>query len=105
MVLIDTLRLVHAAVQTRRVILRESYDGLNIHKHVECQSQSRVRGLEVLMAGACLVHFNDDEACGQGGGAEDVEEEVRQGACALLLRGVRGLDDEGCLDGEEEAGL
>lgn len=34
-----------------------------------------------------------------------MEEEVGECAGALLVGRVRGLQDEGCLDGEEEAGL
>lgn len=34
-----------------------------------------------------------------------MEEEVGECAGALLGRGVGGLEDEGCLDGEEETGL
>jgi hypothetical protein len=55
------------------------------------------------VARAGFVHLDDDEACGEGGCAEDVEEEVDECACAFLGGGVRGLEDEGCLDGEEEA--
>jgi hypothetical protein len=64
-----------------------------------------VRGLEVFVAWAGFVHLNDYEACGEGGGAEDVEEEVGDGAGALLGGCVCWLEDEGGLDGEEEAGL
>jgi hypothetical protein len=55
------------------------------------------------VAWAGFVHFNDDEAGGQGRCTENVEEEVSECAGAFLLRGVSWLEDESCLDGEEEA--
>ena len=64
-----------------------------------------MRRLKMLVPGPSLVHLDDDEAGGQGRGAEDMEQGVCEGASAFLVFGVRGLDDEGCLDGEEEAGL
>ena len=60
---------------------------------------------EVLVAWAALVDFDNDEAGGKGRGAEDVEEEVGDCAGALLLGRVGRLEDQSCLDGEEEAGL
>jgi len=58
-----------------------------------------VRGFKVFMTGAGFVHLDDDEAGGEGGGAKRVEEEVGEGAGALLFGGVGRLEDEGCLDG------
>ena len=60
---------------------------------------------KVLVAGAGFVDFDNDEARGERGDADGVEEKVREGSCALLFGRVRRLQDEGCLDGEEEAGL
>ena len=60
---------------------------------------------KVLVAWAALVDFDNDEAGGEGGRAEDVEEEVGDCAGALLFGRVGRLEDQGCLDGEEEPGL
>jgi len=60
---------------------------------------------KVLVAGPGFIHLDDDESGRQGGGAKDVEEKVCEGAGAFLVGGVRGLEDEGGLDSEEEAGL
>jgi hypothetical protein len=51
-----------------------------------------------------FVHLNDDQAGCECRGAKDVEEEVCECSCALLRGGVCWLEDEGGLDGEEEAG-
>lgn len=102
-VLVDALCIVHAAVQTRGVVLCESHDGLDVYQDVESKTKDCVRGFEVLVPWTGFVHFDDDEACGQCGGAEDVEEEVGKCARSLLLGGVGRLKDEGGLDGEEEA--
>lgn len=101
-VLVDALRIVHAAVQTRGIVLGEPDDGLDVHQHVEGEAEDRVRGLEVLVPGAGFVELDDDETRGQCRGAEDVEEEVGEGTGAFLLGGVGWLKDECGLDGEEE---
>jgi hypothetical protein len=51
-----------------------------------------------------FVHFDDDQAGRERGCTEDVEEEVCECACAFLRGRVCWLEDEGGLDGEEEAG-
>jgi hypothetical protein len=56
------------------------------------------------VAGSSFVHLDNDEACREGGCAEDVEQEVGECASALLAWGVCGLEDEGGLNGEEETG-
>lgn len=103
MVLVYRLGIVQAAVQLRYIVLREAHQRLDVHEHVERQAQARVRRFEVFVARAGFVHFDDDKACGEGGCAEDVEEEVYESACAFLRGGVCGLEDKGGLDGEEEA--
>lgn len=99
MVLVYRLGIVQAAVQLRYIVLREAHQRLDVHEHVERQAQARVRRFEVFVARAGFVHFDDDEAGGEGGGAERVKEEVGEGAGALLFGGVGWLEDEGCLDG------
>jgi hypothetical protein len=102
-VLVDALGLVDAAIQARRVVLREADDGLQVHEHVEGQAQDGVRRGKVLMAGPCLVQLDDDEAGGEGGRAGRVEEGVGEGARALLRGRVGRLQDQGRLDREQEA--
>lgn len=103
-VLVDRLGVVDAAVQAGRVVLREADDGLDVEQNVECQTEDGVRGCKVLVPRAGFVDLDDDQAGGQRGGAKEVEEQVGKCARALLIGGVGGLEDEGGLDGEEEAG-
>ena len=104
-ILVHALRLLHAAIQLRHVILREAHDGLNVHQHIERETEARMRRRKVFVARPRLVNLDDDEAGGECRGAHDVEEEMGNGTRALLFGRVRRLQDEGCLDGEEEAGL
>lgn len=67
MVLPHGLGLVDAPVQARRVVLCEPNDSLEEDGKVEDQAEDGVRGGEVLVAGARLVDFDDDEAREQGG--------------------------------------
>lgn len=99
MILINTLRVLHTTIKLRHIILREPHNRLDVHKDIKGEAEARVRGFKVFVAGAGFVHFDDDEAGGEGGGAERVEEEVGEGAGALLFGGVGWLEDEGCLDG------
>lgn len=103
-VFIDALRLIHSAIQAWSVVLCEPNDGLDVHQDVESETEDRVRRLEVLVSGASLVHLDDNQTSSQGGGAEDMKEEVYECAGALLFGCVGWLQDEGGLDGEEEAG-
>lgn len=103
-VLVDALRIVDAAVQIGGVVLSEANDSLDIYQDVECQSEDRVRRLEVLVTRTGFVKLDDDETSGEGGGAEDVEEEVGDRARALLLGSMGRLQDESGLYGEEETG-
>jgi hypothetical protein len=102
-VLVHALRVINAAIQTGHVVLREPHQCLDVQQDVERQTQDRVRRGEVLVPRACFVKLDDDEACGQRGDAEEVEERVSEGAGAFLRGGVGWLQDEGGLDGEEEA--
>lgn len=104
-ILVDALGLVHASKHTGDIVLRETNNTLDVHEHVEQQAQSRMRRLKVLMAWPCFVDLDDDQAGCERCCAEYVEGEVGKCARAFLLLRMRGLDDEGCLDGEEEAGL
>lgn len=98
------LRLFDAPVQTRRVVLRKPYHSLEENSKVKDQPQDSMRRGEVLMAGPRLVNLDDDETGEQGGETNEVEEEVDGCADALLLGGVRRLEDQRCLSGEEQAG-
>lgn len=104
MILVDALCPVHTAIQTGHVVLREPNERLHVHEHVEGESESCVRRGKVLVARPGLVHLDDDETRSEGRDADEVQGEVGDGARPLLLGCVRGLEDEGCLDGEEEAG-
>lgn len=59
----------------------------------------------MFVARASLVDLDDDEASRQSGSANEVEQEVGDCASALLLGCMRGLKDESCLYGKQEAGL
>jgi len=102
--LVDALSLVHSAVQTGCVVLRESDNRLDVDKHVEGEAQNGVRRRKVLVSGPRFVHLDDDEPRSEGARAQRVEESVGEGARALLRGSVCGLQDQGCLDGEQEAG-
>lgn len=104
-ILVHALSIIHATVQLRNIILREAHNSLEVNKNVKGKTEAGVCGFKVLVAGPCFVHLDDDEAGSQGRGADEVEEEVGDCAGALLVGGMRGLQDQGCLDGEEEAGL
>jgi hypothetical protein len=104
-VLVNLLCIVHATVDLRHVVLRESHEGLDVHEDVKEEAEACVRGFKVLVARPGFVHFNDDEAGSQGRGAQNVEEEVGEGAGALLGGSMSGLEDEGGLDREEESSL
>jgi len=104
-VLVNLLRIVHATIYLWYEVLREPYKRLDVYENIERETKTCVWGLEVFVAGARFVHLDDYEAGGEGGGAEDVEKEVGEGAGAFLGGGVGGLEDEGGLDGEEEASL
>jgi hypothetical protein len=104
-VLVDFLRIVHAAVNLWHVVLCESHEGLDVDENIKGEAEAGVRGFKVLVARAGFVHLDDDEARSQGRCAKDVEEEVSQCASAFLGGGMCGLEDEGGLDGEEESGL
>lgn len=93
MILPHRLSLLHASVHARRVVLRESHEGLHEDGDVEDEAEDGVRRGEVLVAGARFVDFYDYEAREEGGEAEEVEEGVDVGACAFLLGSVRGLED------------
>jgi hypothetical protein len=105
MILVDTLRVFQAAIQLRNVGLCKANNGLDVYEDVECKSETRVCGFEVFVARAGLVHLDDDKTRGEGCCAADVEEKMRERAGALLFGGVGRLHNEGCLDGEEKAGL
>jgi len=92
-ILVHCLRVVHSTVQLRHIVLREPHQRLQIHRDVERESEDRVRAGEVLVPRPCFVQLNDDQAGGQRGCADEVEEEVRECAGALLRGGVGGLED------------
>ena len=105
MVLVHALGVIYTAIQLRHIVLREANNSLNVYENVKNKAKTCVRGFEVCMAWSSFVHLDDDKAGCKRRRAHDVEKEVGKGAGALLFRGVRGLKDECCLDGEEEAGL
>jgi hypothetical protein len=63
-----------------------------------------MRRLEMRVARTSFVHLDDDKARSEGGCTKDVEQEVGECAGAFLLGSVCWLEDEGGLDGKEEAG-
>lgn len=104
MIFPHTLRIVHAAIHSGSVVLREAHESLQEYEDVENEAENGVRRLEVGVAGAALVNLDNDEAGEEGGDAEEVEEEVGGCAGTFLAGGVGWLKDEGGLRGEEEAG-
>lgn len=101
-VLVQLLRVVHAAVQLRHEVLRDAHKGLDAGEDVRDQAEDGVRRLEVRAVVRDLVVLDHHEA-GDGGQQRDVVEgRVRVGAFFLLLGGVGWLEDEDALDEEEE---
>jgi hypothetical protein len=78
---------------------------LKVYEDIERETETCVRGFKMLVSGAGFVHLDDDETRSQSRCAKDMEEEVSEGARALLFGGMGWLEDKGGLDGEEETGL
>jgi hypothetical protein len=72
---------------------------------VEGEAKDRVWGLEVLVSRSSLVNLNDDEPSEEGCDSNEVDEEMGYCACTFLRGGMRGLENEGGLSYEKEAGL
>ena len=104
MILPHRLRVLHAPVHGREVVLRDAHDGLDEEDDVGDEAKDGVRGLEVRAGVGDLVVFDDDEAGEEGEDGGAVQEGVDGGALAFLGRGVGWLEDEDGLGGEEDAG-
>lgn len=101
-VLVRGLCIINAAIQRRCIVLCEPHDSLKEDGDVECKAEDGMRGLKVFVSGTGLVDLDDHKADEERGYADEVEEEVGQGAGAFLGGGVRGLEDESGLGYEEE---
>lgn len=104
MVLVDTLRVVHPAIQRRSVVLRETHKGLDEQQDIEYQTKDGVRRVEVITIVTDLVDLNDDKTGNEGRDAYKMKKKVRRCASALLARSMGGLEDEGCLCNKEKTG-
>ena len=80
MILVDTLSIIHPAIQLRYIVLCEANNSLNIYEDVECKPETRVCGCEVFVSRPRLVHLNNNQARGKGCCAKDVKEEVGERA-------------------------
>jgi hypothetical protein len=72
---------------------------------VESEAEDCVRGLEVLVSRSSLINLDDDEPSEKGRDSNEVDEEMGYCAGAFLRGGMRGLENEGGLSYEKEAGL
>lgn len=104
MVLIDTLRVVHPAIQRRSVVLRETHKSLDEQQDIKYQTKNGVGRVEVITIVTDLVDLDDDKTGNEGRDAYKVEKKVRRCASALLARSMGGLENEGCLCNKEKAG-
>ena len=104
MVLIQCFRLLHAAINPGREVLRDPHHGLQDDQDVGDEAEDGVRALEVDAPVVELVVL-DDHQPGHGGEERDVVQRgVRVGALFLLLGRVCWLENEDGLDEEEEGG-
>lgn len=103
MILVNTLRVIHAPEHTRDVILCDAHDGLQEEENVGDQAEDGVGGFEVCAAVGDFVVFDDDEGGEEGEDGGHVEGGVDVGALSLLLGGMGWLKEENGLGGEEDA--
>ena len=103
-VLVDALRIIHTAIQSRQEILREADQRLHNDQDVRDETQDRVRRLEMHALVRELVDLDDDETGDRGGKRDPVEARVYQCALLLLLGCVCWLQHEHALDVEEDGG-
>lgn len=92
MVLVELLGVVEAAVEARRVVLREPDQGLHVEQRVRDQAEDGVHALEVVQLVPRLIHLDHDEPGDQGAHARGVQDAVDVGALTLLRRRVCGLE-------------
>lgn len=64
MVLVDALSILNTTIQLRNVVLCEANKRLEVHENVKSEAETGVGRGKVLVAGALLIDFNDDEAGG-----------------------------------------
>lgn len=102
MILVQRLRVVHPAIQSRREVLRDAHNHLHGDHAVGGQAEDAVGALQMRIGR--FVVFDDREASDGGEEGDVVEGSV--GVCALLflLCRVRWLHDEDALDEEEHRG-
>lgn len=101
-VLVQLLRILLAAVDLRHKVLRHADKGLDGDQDVGEQAKDGVGRLEVYAFVRDLVVLDDDEAGDGRGEGEVIETSVGVGALLLLLRRVRGLQDEHTLSKEQD---
>ena len=104
MVLPYCLRIVHATIQAREVILRDANDSLDGEDDVSDEPEDGVRGLEMRAAVRDLVILDYDKAGDEGQNRGAIEHGVDVGAGVFLLWGVGRLQDEDGLSGEKDGG-
>lgn len=104
MVLPYCLRIIHATIQVREIILRDANNSLDGEDDVGDEPEDGVRGLEMRAGVRDLVIFDYDKAGDECQDRGAVEHGVDVGAGVFLLWGVGRLQDEDSLSGEEDAG-
>lgn len=105
-VFVKRLRVIHAAIKLRHIILRETNQSLDSKQDVCNQAQDRMRRLEMRAIMRELVIFDDDEASDQSVETEVIEQEMCGCTFTLLLGGMCWLQNNDRLgDGEQTGGV
>ena len=94
MILINPLRILQPAIQTRRIILRNPHNRLHTKQNIRQQSQNCMRALEMRSRMRDLVVFYNYESRQQSEDGETVGHCVDTGSRMFLLGGVCGLQDQ-----------
>lgn len=94
MILPHRLRVVHAPIYSREVVLRDSNYCLDEENDVGDEAQDGMGTFEVCAIVGDFVVFDDDEAREEAKDGGAVEYGVYVRALLLLFRGVGGLEDE-----------
>jgi hypothetical protein len=93
MVFPHTLGILHAAIHSRCVVLRETHHSLEKDEDVEDEPEDGVWGFKVRVPWTLLVDFDYDEAGEEGRDAEEVEQEMGGCAGTFLPGRVGWLED------------
>jgi len=99
MILPHRLRVIHAPIYSREVVLRDSNYCLDEENDVGDQAQDGMGTFEVCAIVGDFVVFDDDEAREEAKHGGAVQYGVYVRALLLLFWGVGGLEDEDGLGG------